>query len=482
MVSSRSWKNSNFQRKLSLALCTGVAFLFLVGSASAGTLASAPTTFAHEIALSTTSLTFAPQVYSMGISRLAGNAMIFRYTLSSGTFGTTPVLTYTPTAGGAVTVTFRSGGAGSATVEYDVAVTTTTAVTDTFTLSAGAAPSGVKFPASSAVGASISITVDVRDLFGPLDTVGTFTRTLATLGAAATLTAATDNGTVIDATIIPPRTAFVVANDDAALVAKASVTATKTITGTKNAAGAVDYTLVAGDVVTFTITGNFTGISQVGFDLDGNGAISTTAGTATIEAFTINSSLTSATLIVDGNRLPDVPRAIFFTKTASAALDPRTFGIAESIAPAAGTTQNRDVATANSGWYVWTQNGTTLYAPYISFSPSNPTKFRFTNASTSDVTVNIALVLDQGTFTQNVSSFTIPAGGSKQITLSETPAAGTLEIGPIATITGGVQPIRGKLTFTALSNTSNVLGMVLFFNPASGTTSQYQMPQIPSLP
>jgi len=463
----------------------------VAGSAYAGNLTSAPTTFAHEIATSNNDLNFLGQVYTMGIGRNSGQNFIVRYTLSSGTFGSAnPVLTYTAVAPstGTVGIVLRSGGALSSTVEFDVNVLTAgggTLASDQFTLSGA-----VRFAQGAALGSSITIVVDLRDVIGAIDTnnnipvaAGSYSRTLAATAGSASFTAPTDNGTVVDVTTNPPLTAFVAANDDSALIAKASITLIPTATGVKNAANTADYSLAAGDVVTLTITGDFTGISQVAMDLNNDGTITASAFNTTNEQFTIAASNARATLAIAGNRLAGVPRAIWFSKFTNTALSSRTFAISAAIAPALqfpafSGSQARTLDTANSNWYLWTTNGTTLIAPYITFSQGNGLKFRFTNSSNQDVTVRVDLVLDQGAFTYSTTAltnqaFVIPAGKSQQITLSDLPSAGTNEIGPIAALTSGTQPVRGKATFTAITNTNNITGIALIYSPVGVITIEH---------
>jgi len=487
MVSSRLRTTIVF-----FALCGLVA-----GSAFAGNLTSNPTTFAHEIATAATALTIAPQVYTMGIARNPGQNFIIRYTLSNTavTFG--PNVGLTLTYGGAavgVTTVLRSGGLGANTVEFDVNLAGGgTAVGDTFTFNGT-----VYFAAGSAVGASTNVTVDVRDVISALDTTlsvtvppASYSRVLATLGGAATLTATTQTRATIDATAATPLTLFVAqtagtADDDTLTVAKAFVTTAATTTA-QVAANTGAYSLAANDLVTFTITGDFTGITAVGLDLDGSLAITPAAGanTTTAETFTINAGLSAATLTVDGNRLGALggtARAVWFTKAAGVTLNPRVFTIAATVNPtlASGrSSQNRSIGTGAADWFQWVQNGTTMVAPYLSFTPGNGVKFRFVNSSNNAITILVSVVLDQGTFTQNVSTFTVPATSSQQYTFSDTPAAGTNELGPIATLLTGTQPVRGKATFTALTASANVAGVELIYSPV-GVVTLVNLPQQPS--
>jgi len=485
MVSSRLRTTIVF-----FAICGLVA-----GSAFAGSLASNPTNFAHEIAAkvvagvtSSNDLTFAPQVYTMGIARNIGQNFILRYTLSNGAvFGTTitaPVYSGVPAN---VTIVLRSGGTGASVVEFDVNVVLVagTLAGDTFTFGGG---SQIRFPVPSVVGATTTLTVDVRDVISALDTVpGPYTRTLATLAGAGAVTATAGNRATIDATAAVPLTAFVAqpaaVDADTPTVAKVAITTSRQTAAVNDATGAALYTLAPGDLVLFTLTGDFSGITQVGLDIGDNLAIAVGGGTAGNEQFTIT-GLTTATLTVNGDRLgtaltpSNFASTLWFTKTAGAALSPRTFTLTAAITPVAASQARQLVST--SDFYGWIQNGTTMLAPYVSFTPGNGVKFRFTNSSNNAITILVSVVLDQGTFTQAVATFPVPANGSQQITFSDQPSAGTGEIGPIASaLLTGTAPVRAKVTFTALTASPNVAGVELIYSPV-GVVTLVNLPQNPS--
>jgi len=507
--------NGGYQM-VSSRLRTTIVFFALcglmAGSAFAGNLfPGLSTNFAHEIATATTDLTFTSQDYYMGIARNAGQNFILRFTLSNATFGAGAInLVYGGAALGVATVQ-RSGGTGSSTVSFDVNLTGGgTSIGDKFSLSGT-----IRFAAASAAGTTTTITVDAFDVISSLDTVAvnpagapampagsvaSFSRTLATLVEAASMTAATQTRATIDVTATVPLTQFApqgqyltppgaaTADDDSTNVARAFVTTASSTAGVRIAANGADYVLAAADQVTFTITGDFTNIASVGFDLDGSGAITGTFGatTATAETFTINAGLTAATLTVDGSRLgaaPGVARAIWFTKTAGATLNPRTLTISATVNPTTASgraSQSGSIGASAADWFVWVQNGTTIVAPYVSFTPGNGVKFRFVNSSSVAITILVGVVLDQGTFTQAVSSFTVPATGSQQITFSDQPTAGTGEIGPIASaLLTGVAPVRGKVIFTALTASTNVTGIELIYSPV-GVVTLVNLPQLPS--
>jgi len=495
----------------------------MTSSAFAGTLVSNPSVFALEAlaANGTTAVTNLNQVYTMGISFTAQADFVITFTLANGTFAALPAVTnasYTflaPIACGGggnsvATITYRNdgGGVGQNFVDYNVDLSCGGAIGDTFTL-----PAPQVFFGSVALNNSITISAQLKDNFGNIDTGGgPLTRTLSTINSVASFTATTDSGNVtIDATNASgyptpyvSRTAFVFPGGDAtsSTVIATPVTTTKTVAGILVANGTANYTLLASDQITFKITGDFTGIQQAGFDLDANGTITVAAGnTATNEAFTIDPSLTFATLTVNGNRFQVGGSKIIVTKTAGAVLTPRTWGISASEASTlAGLPVTPSIPTANANWWVWGQNGTTLTAPYVTFNNTVPTKFRFTNSSQTAVTILAVVTPDSGsctvsagggvtgiTVTGGVLSFTIPASGSVHVELTAgndasnggaLPSAGG-SVGPLCSAFAPVAntTMRGKVVFTALTAKTNVNGVYMVTNTANGITIFEGMPQ-----
>jgi len=427
----------------------------------------------------------------MGIARNQGQNFILRYKLNNGAFfGTTLGVPVYSGAVGTVSVVLRSGGPSTAstnsdTVEYDVNVLAAagTLVGDKFTLSGT-----VRFPLNAGVGSTTALTVDVRDVISPIDTIGTYTQTLATLAGSARVTAAAGNLATIDATAPIPLTQFVAQSgttaDDTTQIAKVAITTSASTALVYDAAGtpgATIYSLAAADQVLFTITGDFTGVSQVGFDFGNGGTINAGLATATDsnEKFTIAANGQSATLQVNGDRLlNNLSSTIWFTKTAAAQLNPRSFNIEAKVTPVCAAQQRSLVQTGN--YFQWQQNGTTLLAPYVSFTPGNGVKFRFTNSTANDIIVLVTVATDQANAANAlINNFTIPGNGSRQITFSDAASTGTGEIGPIASLNSSatlVQPVRAKVTFYALSASANVSGVQIVYSPV-GVVTLVNMPQ-----
>jgi len=154
MVSSRSWKNSNFNRMMCLALCVGVAFLLLAGSAFAQTAGVTSITAANATSYATQATKVA-QVYTipaspvgdverlMGVPRVSGVGGAFLlyvtlpspFTFSTAVTGTAANVTLKPLfTGGAVGFTcgaapFSGGTVGANFVNYQCQFATTAPTT-----------------------------------------------------------------------------------------------------------------------------------------------------------------------------------------------------------------------------------------------------------------------------------------------------------------------------------------------------------------
>jgi hypothetical protein len=465
-----------------------------------GTLvAAASRAFAHELLVADTDLTLDAVTYTMGVDRLPGsNPFVLTLTLSAGTFGTIPP---DPSANaGDSTATLRAGGIDANFVEYDVTIDPAGSdgllIGDTFIFSAAQGSAlVVNFPIPNAVGNSMSITADLKDVIGPIDTVGDKDDLVATIAATTVLISDTDNETVINAvSVIPPRTEFVSAgagpdDNDTTTAAKVFITLSNQSAGVLSAAGVANFVLGATDVVTITITGDFTALDTDGlcFDLDGGDSC---AG-AVNEIFTIDPA-GFATLAIAGDDIPagidGVETEIIFNNTDDGnappgiVMEPRTFGISVDVNAGAGATQDRsNITSGNNAWWVWTQNGTTFKAPFFTLFPTVEGKFRFQNTSAEDVTVIVEIFMDDPavTFVQNLTSFIIPANSAVLLESVQT-ASGVGVVGPLISNLVGTQPIRGSAVFTALTSTNNV-GARTLTPSALGVIISDPMDRIPAI-
>ena len=438
----------------------------------------ATTDFAHEAAPDDAALTNADQDYLSGIDRTPSQDFSVRWTLGLGKFDATPTVSEADLAHVA---TLRSGGAGSNFVEYDYdVITNDLAILDIITLNAP----DVLFPAGSPVGSVMTITVDLRDLAGPIDTSGDKTVDIATLAAATSLTATTDVPTIVNVNAVPPRTEYnelapiaVPDTSDGIFVARALLTINTTTAGVVDPGGAVDYDgATAPDSFTITITGDFTGLETDEFCYDLNDtSTGTTVGCDAGEIFTIDSGV--ATLTVAGDDLS--AHVVVFGKVPTAVLSaPRTFGVSVDIDAAAGSTQDRTLSGGDVAWWQWGLNGAVLNSGYGSYFPGNETKYRFSNKSSDDflcfpeVTPDQpSVVIDLTTGTADFGpsgEFNVPANSNVHVELSAPAGAGA--IGPMTTLVSGTQPVRVRVVFTCLTHSNNVEGQTLIASPVGVVT------------
>ena len=249
-----------------------------MAQAAPGDMDEATTDFAHLAATDSQAMTNADQDYLAGIDRTISQDFIARWTLNIGEFDGTPSVTE---ADALHVATFRSGGDGNNFVEYDYDVITNGITAgDIITLDAPA----VNFPAGSGVGSTMTITIDLRDLFGPIDTAGDKTVDLATLASSVSLVATTDILTIVDVNSDPPRTEYTVGtivgppdDGDSLEIARTFLEIVTIDPGVVDPDGLVDYNADTGfasgpDSFIITITGDFTGLEpdEFCYDLDDN--------------------------------------------------------------------------------------------------------------------------------------------------------------------------------------------------------------------
>lgn len=455
-----------------------VCVLVATTSAFAGTTTVTTQTYAAEaIAAGTTVVTLANIDYTMGVSRAIGQAYHIQFIISGGTWNTATV---PPGTGAATSPPFVAGqfsafagtgnnlvttqlfSAGATVLEYAVGIVSPT---DTNLVLRLPTPP-VKFN-SNVPGSSITITVNLFDSFGVIDGDST-PKTIGQLATAAFYTTlAVDTGTQVDGVTAPQGTMFVVGGDDVAGRAESAITMTNVTAGVLAPSGLANYTLLAGDLVTITVMGNFQGLAANGFFLDLDNDDTSDAGPPT-ERFTVSGS--TATLVVPGNVFT-AAHSISFINDGTPLVAPRSFSI--SIALTTTNTVGGYTYTMNTGaspWWTWGTTGTTLVAPYVTFDPNIPVKFRFTNYTANALMVTPTVQIDSGNtgggLTLALTSFTIPASSSITVELLNTPTAGTAGLGPLVTGVTGTMPIRGRATFRVLVGTDNVEGQMLLAGAA----------------
>jgi len=285
MVSSRSWKNSNFNRMMSLALCVGVAFLLLAGSAFAGTTALSGNL--NYVALQSGKAQVPATVYTipagysaaftrtMGVARQTASGDFFLdVNLQNGlTYNATRLpavgdVTLTTAGGGAIgAITIFSGGtAGSNTVRFRIPVTTSFTTAPVFTIATvGWTVNDVTGYLSGTAPVTTQIEIKTYDANTGADLDNGGVNTANFMSAVNALAAAVVKTTaVIDTAAGSGRLKLVatapdtIAQDNGATLTITVGNATAAL-NVHNNTGA-NYTVVAGDFINVKISGDLTGI------------------------------------------------------------------------------------------------------------------------------------------------------------------------------------------------------------------------------
>lgn len=457
------------KRNALLTAAIAAAFAGTVGVANAGTITAGNVSYSLEnIASTATNVTLGNVVYTMGVARTTAQDFVIMYTLPAGVLFTATPAVPAVSVVGAATVTLKRGGIGTNEVVYDVDVTTAFDATTVLTLTAPV----INTHGLISNGATVSLTMALKDPgeTSYVDNVGTLSSVRATAaysadfwnGAANGVTA--DAATTTDVNVTVPLAGFIVANDDTATIAKATVQVKNTTAGVKKADNSADYTLVAGDLVTLTVTDvtGFLGLATNGLCDDLNNGGTCTAG-ANTEIFTISGNTGTLTGLAGNNAGFSADRKVFFTSDATTPMGTsRVLGIAGSVAPAAGQSHT---FTGRSDWWTWTSNGTLLQSPWFSTAAGYTSRFVLTNTGTNAATYTAVVKTETGNTctTGSGAAGTIPANGQLVVDAST-----------ICTAFSGANK-RGAAVFTVNAPSANIQGAYNIVNATTGSVSVSNM-------
>jgi len=380
---------------MSLALCVGVAFLLVAGSAFAGTTALAVGSTVNNVALQVGK---AAVVYTipavgtfsnaytrtMGVAReaVSGNFFLEVTLLNGFTFnaGRLPIagdVTLTTAGGGAIgAVTVFSGGtAGLNFVRFLVPVTTSFVTAPVFTVSTAAWT--VNDVAGFLSGTStVTSQIDIRTFDAntgdPFDSTGTnaasFMTAVNAMGASifATTTAIIDTAIPSGRKNFVPTAPDTLTQDNGASIK--IMVGDQTGTNPVHRANGTDYTVAAGDVINITVTGNLSGVQYLFYNYTtGTGAApevrkaiapaDITNGFATIAVPSTNALITA---LANGN--VTVPLTIQVDNATQ--LTKRAFTVAVESTCAFNAANNRTgsngLVAAGTALSTWDINGTVL--------------------------------------------------------------------------------------------------------------------------
>lgn len=474
------------KRNIILQAAVAAALAAPIGAAMATGVISAPATatvYAVESLASTTDVTLANIVYTLGVGRTVAQDFTISYALPTGyTFNATPAV---PTTTGAATCTLKRGGAGVNEVVYDCDTSTSGETVGALITLAAAQVANVGTTALlGTAGNSISLQVKLTENgeTACVDNVGTpttcfLTKTvassqngvdLATTAAGTTLGVAQDSGnTVTDVAAAVPLAGFVTnatAPADTATVAAAAVILHDNVTtgaagATVEPDGATDYSMKVADSYTYTVTDptGFLGLASNGFCLDtDNDGTRCEAG----EVFTVSGNTATLTTTLAAAGAPNAARNISYQSNATTPMGTgRTLGIAGSV-----NVPGVDHAlTGNSSWWVWTSNGTVLQSPWFSTAAGYISRFILTNTGTTAASYSTTCQAESGNTATVGASATGSIGAGKQLVLTAT---------DVCTFSGNT---RGTAIFTVNAPTANVQGAYNIVNATTGSISVSNM-------
>jgi len=475
MVSSRSWKNSNFNRLVSLALCVGVAFLLLAGSVFAqGTTALAGTvnTVALQVGKANTAYTI-PAGFSssytrkMGVARQAVSGNFFlTVTLPAGfTFnaGGLPVdgnltLTDPGVPAGvllAVPTLWTPVVAGATSAKYLVQITTGFTTAPTFTLNTVGwrvnDTAGV-LSGTSPVTVQLTLTTTDANTGTPIDTGGVdsanFLAAVNGLSAAVGTTTAT-----IDTAAGSARKNFVVSGGDTLTQdqgATLNVTVGNGLVNVhSNTAGAgpgfapVQYQVAAGDFVNVTVTGNLSGVKYIYYNYTAGGGVAPEVRKAIAGADVTNGFAVIAIPGTNGT-ISGLANAsaglitLWIEVDGTTQLTTRAFTIAVDSTIANNAACNRNLVAAGTPLSTWGINGTVLMANWANANTGawKSRLYLFNETSTPNATVIIRMF--QIPISANV---TAPIQVGNTVTLAKTMGAVsgmTVRLEDVITASGAV--------------------------------------------
>lgn len=458
------------KRNIILSAALSAVFAGVAGVASAGTITTVATKYAVEgIATTATPVTLADVVYNLGVARTTAQPFTLIYTLAGGAvFNATPAV---PTAAGGTCAiagsALKRGGANSSEVAFDITVSGACAATDTLTLVAPV----IKTHGLTTNGATVSMTVALKDSGETsfIDNAGALSSVRATAAYAADFynTAATaagvanDTATVINVNATTPLAGFVVANDDTATRANASVRVNNTTALVQNATNTGAYTLGATDLVTLTVTDatGFLGAAATNplcYNVDGDATFCETG-----EVFTISGNTATLAAIPGNSAGFNVDQLLSYNASGTTSMGTgRTLGIAGSVAPAAGANH---AFTGNGSFWTWTSNGVSLQSPWFSTAAGYISRFVLTNTGTTGATYSSQCLAETGNTATlgTASTGSIPPGG--QLVLNAT---------DVCTFSGAS---RGAILITVNAPTANIQGAYNIVNPTTGSITVSNM-------
>ncbi|MFN7695249.1 MAG: hypothetical protein ACK5O3_14535, partial [Burkholderiales bacterium] len=298
------------------------------------------------------------------------------------------------------------------------------------------------------VAATETIGVGVWDLgeTARIDNSADLTNTVGQTYQGVTLTATQDTGTTtnVDDTR-GPLFGFLAANDDTVNIASANFALN--INGSLLTNAGATFTNAALTNVTFTVTGDFDGVST-NFTAGSNASVNAAAmtvtvagtGASTTASFTATSAQLNATGATNGN----VGLRTLGTKSLGTS---RTYGLSAVVNPALAGVADQNLA-GNASWWVWGANAVELRSAFFNNDTTNGNFTRFFFQNTGAAAAYSAVCYSDD------DAKTVTYGTAKTGTMRS--GQTTIVAADICTFSAGQ---RGAITFTVNAPVSNIKGV-----------------------
>lgn len=427
-------------------------------TAFAGSQSVTQRNFALEAILNTTPVTVPNVVLTIGVGRTAAQDFTVVVKPSTAKFnGTCEVPTYS-----------NGGGAGAATISVKRASATECAYEVDVTTDFNAGNGILTFANLVMVNHSLategnteSINTGVWDLgeTARIDNSDGLVNVVAKSWRAVTLTASQDTGTQTDVNFNSgnqPLFGFLAQNGDSTTVAEANFTVGVNGT-TTNAGGTAFNAHVDVTKISFTVTGDFDGLSThfnggTNSSVMVNGAL---INSAAVSGSTLSFNAAGTAFNATGNTTLNVALKTLASKSLGTS---RTFGVSAVVDPSLTGVADQSLA-GNANWWVWSANGIELRSAFFNNdrAAGNLTRFFFQNTGAA-ASYTATCYAESGV--------TVIDGTAKTGTL----AAGTTAIwaDEICTFSSGK---RGSITFTINTAANKVKGV--YQQAVNGTAAGY---------
>lgn len=431
-------------------------------AAMAGSLAVTPSKYAVEAITNSSAVTLPAAVLTMGVGRTdAQDFTVVIKPKAGSTFTAAECTTALPvfaSSNGTATATASVKRASTSECAYEIDVTNGFLSTDTTNLTF----TGLQLASHglASVGATETISVGVWDLgeTARIDNSADLTNTVGQTYQGVTMTATQDTGTTtnVDDTR-GPLFGFVASGADTVDAAEANFALN--INGSLVTNTGAQFTNAALTNVTFTVSGDFDGVSTnfagvSAVTVNGAAMTVTTAGTgaSATASFTATSAQLNATGATNGN----VTLETLGTKSLGTS---RTFGISASVNPSLTGVPDMAV-TGNASWWVWGANAMELRSAFFNNDTTNGniTRFFFQNTG-ADASYTATCYSDD-------AAKTVTYGTAKTGTLRT--GQTTITAADVCTFSAGQ---RGAITFTINGPAANVKGV--YQQAINGVTAGY---------